>query len=178
MNSELTIPAFLHEVHGKKASVMDLVLTYFTAFALAVVSYLLMDNLELKSWETGILLLLAMDIGGGVVANFSRGTSTYYAESPKARRTFVAMHLSQPALLAWVFPGSLVTIMSICAYTLITTSFVNMIRLQEKQRVFASFFLSLGLMLFFLLPTVQPIIYLILILYMVKLVMAFAVQWK
>jgi len=125
-----------------------------------------------------ILAALALDLAGGVVANFTKGTNTYYAERPKTRYVFIGFHVVQPLLFAWIFPSDVIGIALISVYTLIAVALINNMGDYLRQRVLGAFLLVLGLTTSFVVGILQPVVHIMLMLFMVKLIMAFAVRWR
>lgn len=178
LEKKVAIPAYLHELHGKQATVFDLLANYTTAIIAAIVVLYLAQDLSLAPYKVIILGVLALDLAGGVVSNFTEGTNSYYLEKPKMRYLFIAFHLIQPLVLIWLFPGDLPGISIISIYTLIAMTIINSIQEHLRQRVFGISLMVVGLSLSFLIGELQPIVHLMLILFVVKLIVAFAIRWK
>lgn len=179
LDKKLSIPSFLHELHGRQASIFDLLVNYTTAILTTVfILFLTHQDLSFEVYKWVIIALLSLDLAGGVVSNFTSGTNDYYKEKPKMRFVFIAFHVVQPLVLIWLFPADLVAISVISVYTLIAMTVINSINTHLRQRVYAAFLMVAGLSLSFLLEIAYPAVHLMLVLYIVKLIMAFAVRWK
>lgn len=172
------IPAFLHELHGEQASIFDLLITYLTAIVVTIVVLFLARDTPLENYKLIILGILAFDLSGGVIANFTQSTNTYYAKNLKLRYVFILFHVVQPLVLMWLFPMNLIGIAFISVYTLLAIFLVNFIKEHLKQRVSSAFLVVIGLSIIFLFVKMQPTVYLMLVLYVIKLIMGFAVIWK
>jgi hypothetical protein len=177
-DKKVAIPSYLHELHGKQASVFDLLVNYTTAIIATIIILYLAWDLSLQPYKLIILGVLALDLAGGVVSNFTEGTNKYYIEKPKMRYVFIAFHVVQPLVLIWLFPSDLVGIAIVSIYTLIAMTVINSIQEHLRQRVYGAFLMVLGLSISFLVGGMQPIVHLMLILFVVKLIIAFAVRWK
>lgn len=178
VNKKITIPKFLQELHGKQASVFDILLVYTVAIlTTAGILYMAWD-LPLKIYKAIILAVLVADLSGGIVSNFTEGTNIYYNESPKRRKIFTLLHVIQPTLLVWIFPLDFFSIIVISSYTLLTLSIVNSLKNYNKQKVLAAFFVVFGILLSFIIGVYQPIVHIMLILFLIKLTLAFAVRWE
>lgn len=177
-DKKITIPSYLHELHGKQANIFDLVVNYTTAIIATLVILYLARDLSLATYKLIILGVLALDLAGGVVSNFTQGTNNYYIEKPKMRYVFIAFHVVQPLVLIWLFPGDLVGISVISMYTLVAMTVINSIEEHLRQRVYGAFLMVVGLSISFLVGEMQPIVHLMLILFVVKLIVAFAIRWK
>ncbi|MGK7396458.1 MAG: hypothetical protein ACNS62_17905 [Candidatus Cyclobacteriaceae bacterium M3_2C_046] len=177
-DKKIAIPSYLHELHGKEASIFDLLVNYSTALITTVIILFLAWDLSLAPYKLIILGVLALDLAGGVVSNFTEGTNNYYIEKPKIRYVFIAFHLMQPLVLIWLFPTDWVGIAVISVYTLIAMTVINSIKEHLRQRVYGAFLMVIGLSISFLIDEMQPIVQLMLILFIVKLIVAFAIRWK
>jgi hypothetical protein len=175
---KVSIPSYLHELHGKQASIFDLLINYTTAIIATLIIIFLARDLSLSTYKLVILGVLALDLAGGIVSNFTEGTNNYYIEKPKMRYVFIAFHVIQPLVLIWLFPNDLVGIAIISIYTLIAMTVVNSIQEHLRQRVYGAFLMVIGLSITFLVNEMQPIVHLMLILFVVKLIVAFAIRWK
>ncbi|GAB3264498.1 hypothetical protein GCM10027347_31600 [Larkinella harenae] len=169
----VSVPTFLHKLHGEKTTLPVLTLTYLAALLLAFVT---VSDYSAWSWKTALLALLAFDIGGGVVANLSEGTSAYYRTHPNRRWAFVGIHSLQPALLTLVFPAQTGVILLLGFFLLATTGWVNLISTVAWQRVVAGFTTVLMLLLSYILVP-EPMIRLLINLLTIKLLLAFAIRW-
>jgi hypothetical protein len=174
---KIKVHKFLHELLGKETSGLDLLAIVLASIALTVTVQVLANNLALSLPKNIILVLLTMDIGGGVVANFTEGTNNYYTDSMKKKYLFVSLHVIQPLLLGWIFPLASIALFSSTLYTLICTLFIINIKEYNTQRISAATLLILGIMLLFLLNPYHAAIQLIIIAYSIKLILAFAVNW-
>ena len=124
-----------------------------------------------------MLTILALDIGGGVVSNFTSGTNKYYAESLSKRYLFVLFHLAQPSVLIWIFPSELVDILGVMLFTLSCSIIVLRLNSPKNQRIVAVTLLLLSMILSALLNYTDPLAQLIIQLFSVKLILAFSVNW-
>lgn len=177
-DKKVAIPSYLHELHGKQASVFDLLVNYTTAIIVTMIILYLAWDLSLEPYRLIILGVLALDLAGGVVSNFTEGTNKYYIEKPTMRYVFIVFHLVQPLVLIWLFPNDWVGIAIISVYTLIAMTVINSIREHLRQRVYGAFLMVIGLSISFLVGEMQTIVHLMLLLFVVKLVLAFAVRWE
>jgi hypothetical protein len=177
-DKKITIPTYLHELHGKQASIFDLLVNYTTAIIATVIIFYLAWELSLATYKLIILGVLALDLAGGVVSNFTEGTNNYYLEKPKRRYVFIAFHVVQPLMMIWLFPDDLVGIAVVSIYTLMAMTVINSIQEHLRQRVYGAFLMVIGLSISFLVGEMQPIVHLMLILFVVKLIVAFAIRWK
>ncbi|MEL6538631.1 MAG: hypothetical protein AAFQ98_24645 [Bacteroidota bacterium] len=177
LHKKIDIPVFLHELHGHRSSVFDLVLVYGMALAFAATLSILAGDIALQGYKRVLLVLLALDLAGGVVANFTEGTNAYYKSSPKRRSRFMTLHVIQPAVLMLIFPESWIVITALSFFTLLTMALINRLKNPVSQRVVAGTLLTLGINLAIILGIPHVVVHCMLILFMVKLIMAFAVRW-
>ncbi|WKN43041.1 hypothetical protein [Tunicatimonas pelagia] len=178
LDKKVRIPAYLHELHGSQASITDLVITYMAAVISAIVILYLAASVPLPNYKFILLGLLALDLAGGVVSNFTESTNSFYTNHPTRRYLFIALHIVQPLLLIWIFPVDATVIGSISLYTLIAVLLINRLEDHHKQRGYAAFLMAIGVSFSFLVSISQAVVHLMLVLFIIKLVVAFAVRWK
>ena len=110
------VPRWFHEVHGTRSTVGALVGTYAGGVGLSVGLLLLFKAEILGSGPGGeaplgwgarlLLLLLTLDLCGGVFANLTEGTSRVYHDAPRSiRQRFMLIHVMQPTLLMMLLDG-------------------------------------------------------------------------
>jgi hypothetical protein len=173
--TKIKIPMFLQELHGEETSLLSIVMTYLTGIVFGMFMYVYSEDLSVY-WHKILLAILGLDIGGGVVANMSHNTSSYYAQRPKARWVFIVLHMLHPLLLWMVYPAR-TEILVLGATILIFTSIVNVISKETVQRLMAGVFLVLTFMLF-LFFKMDHLLLILLAIYSIKLIMGFAVRWN
>ena len=178
LDKKVSIPSYLHELHGKQASVFDLLVVYAAAILSTAIMLYLVWDLAFPTYKMIILAVLALDLAGGVVSNLTEGTNTYYMEKPKRRYVFIGLHVVQPAILIWLFPSDVLAISMISLYTLTAMAVINSMTDHVRQRVSGSFLMAIGLSITFIVGIIQPIVHLMLVLFVIKLIVAFAVRWK
>jgi hypothetical protein len=100
-NKKIQVHKFLSEVFGRETTTFDLLAIIISSVSFAVLTLFVKWNADITIIKKIILTILALDIGGGVVANFTTGTNNYYAESLRKRYLFVLFHLLQPSILIW-----------------------------------------------------------------------------
>jgi hypothetical protein len=97
----IQIPHFLHEVFGKKSTLVELSLILVTStgatLALFWATYEEWSSVEI--WKTILLVLLIFDIMAGFVANLTFSTNDYYRAAPKSRLVFILLHV-QPLVFS------------------------------------------------------------------------------
>lgn len=179
LNRKIKTPLFLHDLHGKEATVADLIFTYLAAsMTTGLILYSAFDiYIDKGVFKFIILGLLAFDLSGGVIANFTQGTTNYYAESPKRRSVFIGLHLIQPMVMAWIFPGDSTSIYIAASYTLLATIVTSSLKEEGKQRVLAGALVTMGFSIVFLMSPESKVIHFMLILFIIKLILAFSVKW-
>jgi len=134
-------------------------------------------NAGFATLHTIACILLAMDLGGGVIANFTMGTNNYYRESQKRCYIFILFHVLQPLILFWMFPSECCGIAWICAFVLACTSFIVRLRELNFQASVAAMLLTISLILISWLKLADSLLQLMLTFYAIKLVLAFGVNW-
>lgn len=173
MTRIVRIPKTLQEVHGEEASVISLIMVYLASVLLGTTLFLLTPDLH-PSWHRWLLAIIALDIGGGVVANMTTGTSEYYRKRPKLRPIFIMVHVIHPLLLWLIFPGQM-AIPVVGAATLIFTAIVNKIPEVSNQRMAGALFTVTNLILLLWLKA-EAIPTILMTLFSLKLITGFAVR--
>jgi hypothetical protein len=176
-NKKIQVHKFLSEVFGRETTTFDLLAIIISSASFALLTLFLKWNADITIIKKIILTILALDIGGGVVANFTTGTNNYYAESLRKRYLFVLFHLLQPSILIWIFPNELLAVLGVSIFTLISSIIVLNIKRYYNQRIVAVTLLLLCLILSTLLNYTDTLIQMIMQLFSIKLILAFSVNW-
>lgn len=166
-----------HELFGRETTTFDLLAIVISSFSFAGLTLILKWNTNISIIKIIILTVLALDIAGGFVANFTKGTNDYYNESLNKRYFFVFFHLIQPTILIWIFPSEFLAILGVSIYTLISSIVVLNIKKHNTQRVVAVTLLLLSFILSTLLNFSDLLTQLIMQLFSLKLILAFSVNW-
>ena len=176
-NKTIRVHKFLRLLFGD-------VTTTFDVLAILLGSCILTIYIWLQTYDTGIstglralLLLLAIDPGGGVVANFSSGTTCFYANDPKRQFSFLAFHVVQPLLLIIVFPNEMGSIFISAGLILFSSAAVVLLTNHYEQRVVAAMLFLLCASLTAYSPFRERMVSFLIILFALKLVLAFPVNW-
>ena len=101
-NKKIQVHKFLFELFGRETTTFHLLAIVIASLSFAGLTLLLKLNTDISNFKLIILTILTLDIAGGVVANFTTGTTNYYAESLRKRYVFVLFHLLQPSILIWI----------------------------------------------------------------------------
>lgn len=178
LKRKIKVPKFLHEVHGYESSIEELIFNYITVLFITGILIIMAKDLDLSIFKLVIYILLAIDLSGGVVSNFMEGTNRYYSETSKRRYIFISLHIIQPLLMYWIFPDEGMNIALITLYTLSMMLIVNGIKKHSSQRFFAAGFMISGIAVAFALNITYSVLLLLLIIFTIKLILAFAVRWR
>jgi len=176
-NNKIKVNRFLSELFGHETTTFDLLSIVVSSFSFAGLTLILKWNANISNIKIIMLTILTLDIAGGIVANFTRGTNNYYAESLRRRYLFVFFHLLQPSILIWIFPSELLAILGVSLYTLTSSIIVLNIKKQYDQRIIAVTLLLFSLFLSTLLKYTDPLTKMIMQLFSIKLILAFSVNW-
>jgi hypothetical protein len=174
----VAVPALFHELFGKRITLFELWLTLL--FSAGMTVFLLINTYtewqHLHIWQMVILIVLTVDITGGVVANFSFSTNFHYKTNAIARFVFIALHI-QPVIFAWLFGSEYGISVAVWGYTVVSALIVNTLIQHPCQRMIASVLAISGISMLLLLADGFPHLLLaILSLYMFKVIFAFAVD--
>ncbi|MBU0936905.1 MAG: hypothetical protein KKI09_15390 [Spirochaetes bacterium] len=178
-----SMPKSLHDVFGERQTVFSLLLVLFggVVFTLVFIFTLLRDPAyqPLPWYVLAPGLLLVFDIAAGCVANFSEGTSNYYARRPKNRWIFIAIHWHLP-LCALLLGWPLLPVLGFGIYTLLAASMVNVRSGRSDQPLVAGLLLAVGLSALVIAGKVFAALsapaMLVTVLFMIKVAYAFAVD--
>jgi hypothetical protein len=175
--NKIKVHRFYRELFGRETTGLDLLAIVIGSVSLACLTLLFKWNADFSVIKKMVLTILALDIGGGVIANFTSGTNNYYAESLRKRYLFVLFHLVQPLLLIWIFPSELLAILGVTLFTLTSSIIVLRLKFPNNQRIVAVTLLLLSLILSTLLNYNDPLAQLIMQFFSIKLILAFSVHW-
>ncbi|MBU3659001.1 MAG: hypothetical protein FGM14_03970 [Flavobacteriales bacterium] len=175
--TKFKVHKFLVELFGRETTTFDLLAIAISSLSFAGLTLLLKWNTDISNFKLITLTILALDISGGVVANFTTGTTNYYAESLSKRYFFVLFHLLQPSILIWIFPNELQGILGVSLFALASSIIVLRIKKQYNQRIIAVLLLLLSIILSILLNYSDPLAQTIMQLFSIKLIFAFSVNW-
>ncbi|MBU3659029.1 MAG: hypothetical protein FGM14_04115 [Flavobacteriales bacterium] len=176
-NKKIQVHKFLFELFGRETTTFDLLSIVISSLSFAGLTLALKWKADISNFKLVILTILALDIAGGVVANFTTGTTNYYAESLRKRYLFVLFHLLQPSILIWIFPNELQTILGVTLFTLASSIIVLSIKKQYNQRIIAVLLSLLSIILSILLNYSDLLAQTIMQLFYLKLILAFSVNW-
>ncbi len=175
---EIAVPRALRELHGERTTLFDLLLVYITAAAFGVIAVVFARSRvdDFPWWKALLLFVMAADTSGGVVAGFSASTNRYYARRPGMRWFVIFGNVISPAVLYALFGGSIAWWIFVYVYTAAAASIVNVLTERGMQEVAAAAFLAVGVVITLPLGLAAPFLAWFAPLYMVKLILAFAVR--
>ena len=84
----ITPPKFLYEIHGSSTNLFDIILTYSGGLIALISIYILtlQNEIVIPIWKLILLLITSADIGAGIVANFTKGTNSYYSGDKRKKQ--------------------------------------------------------------------------------------------
>jgi hypothetical protein len=176
-NNKIQVHRVLRKLFGRETTKFALLAIIISGFSFGVLTLILNWNIDISILKKIALTLLAFDIGGGVVSNFTPGTNNYYAESLRKRYLFILFHLIQPSILIWIFPNDLPAILGVLIFTLTSSIFVLNIKKIYNQRIVAISLLILCLLLSSFLNYSNTSSQIIMQFFSIKLILAFSVNW-
>ncbi|MDA7027979.1 hypothetical protein PJ311_15505 [Bacillus sp. CLL-7-23] len=173
----LKVPAILHEFFGKKIFLLDLCLTLLFGIGMSALILIVTHSqwLGLDVWKRVLLAILAFDITGGVLANFTSSTNQHYQQNARARLIFISIHL-QPVALGILFFPYIWVCFSVWGYTITAALLINHLVKHPGQRTIAAFLATSGICILLLSHLLPTLLSCLLCLYMFKVVFAFAVD--
>jgi len=176
INKVIKMPKVLHELNGEKTPLFTLIMVYLIGvLAAGVVVFLILPS-ELPTWKIVLVGILYLDITGGVVANLSTSTNQHYQGKTKLRVAFTMLHILHPLLFTIIFPEAWSYFIFVGVYTLVSVGLVHISSDVEYQQNLASAMVVLGIVISGTFDVPQKIFYSVAPLFMIKLILGFAVQ--
>jgi hypothetical protein len=173
---KVKIPAVLWKLHGRQAYRTDLVLTYLAALLVMIFCTVFIP--APPGWRMIVLVIISLDVGGGVISNFTQGTIDYYRESDLSPHAFIWLHLIQGMALALVYWQALWGILAVVGLTLTFASIVVSLRDTPFRPSTGLFAMVLLLLAVVALPALPVPGLVLLILLGLKLIVGFAGHWE
>ena len=179
LNTKIKVYKFFQIIFGRETTVFALFAIIGSSLLFATLVLIFKLSMETSIVKIVLLTIIAADLAGGVIANFTKGTNNYYlGESLRKRYLFVLFHLIQPTILIWIFPDDLLKILIVSIVTIFSSLLILSIKNQVSQRFFAIFLLFLSLLLSNLLNYSDSLINLLMMLFSIKLILSFSVNWN
>lgn len=168
-------------IYGEKPDLPGLILIHAGAVLTAVFAVLIALN---NGGISGIvplivLIYIALDLGGGVVANITRSTNDYYAaRSARLSVIFLLVHFEQPLLLTLALGLPISTAVFLYVYALVSGLIVVHERIKHPavQKPLAGFLLMTGLLIYWAGFLPSAALSWFGVLYLTKLILMFAVD--
>ena len=175
--NRVRIHRHLQDVLGEEQSLPELVAIILFGMAAPIVltaaSFDLVSSVPL--WRSVLALLLVLDIAAGSVANFTRGTSDFYAARPRHRWGFIAIHVHVVAV-AVLLGVDIVPSIIVWGYTIAGAVIVNLLVGRPSQTFVGGFLLAIGLAGIGLWPGTSSFMPAVCVLFMLKVLFSFAVD--
>lgn len=174
--TSLPMPKFLHELFGKSTTKVELTIVLLSCIVLSSILLLYTHGewSELAVWKKILLIILTVDITGGVIANVTKATNEYYQASQKKRLVFLAIHI-QPLLLGWFFDKFLLCVI-VWFLTIMAALIISNLRGEGVQRTAGIAVALIGICFLIVLADTHLILNSLLALYILKLAFSFAVN--
>jgi hypothetical protein len=174
MNRKVSVPGYLHELHGENPDLLTLISTYLIGLITGLLVICKLGCNTLSVWKTVLLFILYFDIAGGIVSNFSSSTRQYYRKNEKLRISFILLHLLHPGLFIMLFPEYVYYFTYAGFYTILSCLILNKINIIENRQTTASFLLVIGILISFFFNLPFNILYTFAPLFMIKLIIGFS----
>lgn len=167
----------LHDVFGEAQRRGQLIAILAFGIAAPVILAATTPDLigSVPLWRSVLALLLVLDIAAGCVANFTRGTSDFYAERPRNRWVFIAVHVHIVAVAA-LLGTDLTASVLVWGYTIAGAILVNLLAGRPSQTFAGGLLLAIGLSGIALWPGLSPFMTAVCALFMLKVLFSFAVD--
>jgi hypothetical protein len=140
-----TTPAMLRDVLGLTFEPVQVVamLAFGGVLAAGALSTCALDGLPL--WRVVLGATLIADIGAGCLSNFTSSTNQYYAERPRLRWGFIALHVHL-LVVAWALQWPMTAALLVWAWTVGSATIVNLLAGHASQRLVAGGLFALSLL--------------------------------
>jgi hypothetical protein len=138
-------PESLFEVLGEKQTVLEVsCILLFALFG----SLIIYNEAEIQfdHWRSVIAYILIADVLAGCIANFSFGTNEFYAQRPKSRLIFIAIHI-HILLIAWLLAEPMESALIIWGFTIGSAFIVNAFHGKSIQLFIAANLMCYGVFL-------------------------------
>lgn len=174
----IKIHTFFHEILGETQRPVELAFIISFALITTTFSFIFYNDFlsSLPMINQLILLLLTIDITGGVIANLTYGTDQYYSERKKARLIFIGIHI-QPMLIFLFTNLPLWIGLVLWFYTIFCARVLEYLKNHPSQKVFAGFDLFIGIVILFALQSsLTPFVTFLMLLFLFKVLYSFSVN--
>ena len=171
----INIPKYFHELHGKQASIVSLVLVYANAMFFGLFILYRIQPLELPTWKTILLFFIVADIAGGAVANFTTSTRQYYRENSQLQIPFLLMHIIHPVLLLLLLPDFQLLFIFMGLFTFVSVTIIKLLGHRNYSKISAVILFIIGTIIALFLPCSLGYLKIIPVLFFVKLILGYAV---
>lgn len=173
----IRMPSYLHDVFGESQTIGELLAILLFGVGCTTLLFFVFPEITqgLPLWRSAIAYLLVLDIFAGCVANFTRSTNNYYAARDKQRLVFIAIHV-HIVIVAWLLGVGLWNAIIIWGYTIAGAFVVNALKGSQFQKFVAGVLLSLGVLIIVLGTEIPDYFLVVSLLFMVKVLFAFAVD--
>jgi hypothetical protein len=172
----IRVPRVFHELFGEETTRLDVLAILSAAFlGTGLVLWFDFDHLSMLSIPVLIIILILLfDILGGVVANMTKGTATYYKERESLRQIFIFIHI-QPILFALLIKSYVMESIFIYLYVALSATMINSIRHLPQHKAVAAFMFMLGALVLILFGiSMPPYVLIFFIFFMMKMIVSFA----
>lgn len=173
----IIMPAYLHEIFGERQSAGAIAAILLFGGAVTAVLCAAFPSMlaETEFWRGLAAVVLIFDICAGCIANFTPSTNHYYAARRKHRLVFIAVHVHIIAIAA-LLGTDLLYSAAVWGYTIVGASVVNGLMGRRSQLFVAALLLAVGLSVIPMLPGIQLYMAVVLQLFVLKVLFAFAVD--
>ena len=178
LNTKIKVYKFFQIIFGRETTLFALFAIIGSSLLFATLVLLFKLSTETSIVKLVLLTIIAADLFGGVIANFTKGTNNYYYGEPLTKRyLFLLFHLIQPTIFIWIFPDDLFKILVVSIITIFSSSLILSIKNQVYQRVFAISLLLISLFVSNLMNYSDTLLNLLMMLFSIKLILSFSVNW-
>lgn len=174
----IKIHPFFHEILGETQRPLELVFIILFALITTLFSFVFYNDFisTLPLLNQSILMLLAIDITGGVIANLTYGTDQYYSTRKKARLLFIGIHI-QPMLIFLFANLPLWIGFVLWLYTIFCALVLEHLKNHPSQKVFAGFDLFIGIVILFTFQkSLTPFVIFLMLMFLFKVLYSFSVN--
>ncbi|GAB6100507.1 hypothetical protein JCM16358_23860 [Halanaerocella petrolearia] len=132
---------------GKSPKTFDVILINLVPIFLGILLAFFVPDIKETTTilQKVIIVVIAWDDLGGVIANFTRSTNNFHASSRKLRLFFYSLHFLQPLIIFITFKTSINFFIFSWLYPVLTALLVTEVIKDDYKNTFASAFWLIGI---------------------------------
>jgi hypothetical protein len=162
---------------GENPKKFDAVMINLVSFGLGIVLAFFVPFIRENTTllQKIVIVLIAWDDLGGVVANLTKSTNDFHAKSRKTRLFFYSLHFLQPLALALAFKTSLAFFLFCWLYPVISSFFVTDV-IKENKNTIAGLLWIVGIILYIYAINPPPVLLWFGVTFFTKIIISYSIN--